>query len=156
MDVNSEKPFSGKYESFCSFKSISDNHKCDKILKLLFLWLESFAPCMRKYRTSFHLIVLRFHSHFVPQFKPIAAVAAVEKLNKMFMFCLVCLFTWFFNSGSCFFFFFFLIVLLLLLFVTSLKRFSLSDDQVQLKTLLNSYGKRDFDCYQGTSKKNIW
>lgn len=31
----------------CSFKSISDNHKCDKIPQLLFIRLESWAVCCR-------------------------------------------------------------------------------------------------------------
>lgn len=106
------------------------------------------------YRTSFHLIVLRFNSHFVPQFKPILQSLLLKSWNKMFMFYLVCLFTWFFNSGSCFFFLC-LIVLLLLLFVTSLKRFSLSDDQVQQKTLPEQLRKNEISTVIKAQAKRI-
>lgn len=88
--------------------------------------------------------MLRFHSHFVHNSNQ-RVYSSCEKLCKMFMFYLVCLFTWFFNTGSCNLDFFSLFLQGRELVVPCnllLKRFSLNDNNNQAKYSLLTCSKQ--------------
>lgn len=152
MDEQWKTHFCVCCQSLCCFKSILDNHKCDKILKLSF-----FPSLYSKFYSVFVWVFVWSGHHFIKSccvfirtsytIQSHSAVLAAEKLQQN-VYVLLWLFiylifqtvtkshTILLLSG----------LLMLLFFVTSLKRFSLNDDWAKCNKSLcwTVNEKRDF------------